>query len=64
MNYYLVYPINGNAGTRNPAHGYDLMSSKDLDFMKSVLKKRKKENPEKFSKAFLADSESLKKLLV
>lgn len=62
-NYYIVYPIEGSAGTRNPCHGYDMMSSENLEFMQEVLKNRKKENPKKFKKAFLADLEGLKKLL-
>ena len=61
--YYVIYPINGSAGTRNPTHGYLPFSSKDIEFMKDVLKTRKKENPEKFKRAFIGTREELKKLL-
>ena len=63
MKYYIAYPINGCAGTRNPTHGHEMMASEDLEFMQQVLKKRKKENPQKFKKAFLTSGENLKKLL-
>tara|TARA_R110000868_G_scaffold157611_1_gene384997 strand:- start:606 stop:800 length:195 start_codon:yes stop_codon:yes gene_type:complete len=63
MNYYICYPINGGAGTRNPCHGYEMISSKDLSFMKEVLKKRKKEDGEKYKKAFITTASQLKKLI-
>jgi hypothetical protein len=52
----ILIPINGSEGTRNPDHRYDMMSSNDKKFMKKILRKRKRENPEIYKTAFLVDS--------
>jgi len=60
--YFIVYPVFGSAGTRNPTHEYLPVSSEDKGFMLEVLKNRKKENP-KLKRAFLATYDELKKLI-
>lgn len=61
--YFIVYPIFGSAGTRNPTHSYLEVSSADIEFMKQTLRKRKKEKPSLLKNAFLATSDELKNLL-
>ena len=53
MKYYILIPQSGNVGTRNPTKSYDMMSSQDENFMKTILRKRKKENYDRYKKAFL-----------